>query len=377
MMEGWIVRSPRQAAAVHHDLVVIGGGLYGAMAALEAARRGLVTALVERADFGGATSANSLRIVPGGLRFLRQGDLRGHRTAVAERRWLLTHFPDLVRPLPCLLPLGRAGGISRRLAALRLALAADRLLARRRNDGVPEHRRLPDGRLLDPAETRRLAPGLDGAGLAGGALWFEATVPAAERLVVEVLRWACRCGARALNYTEAEELVVEDGRVAGVRVRDRVSGELLQLRTRRVLNCAGPGCRQVAERFDRDLPHLFAPVLAFNLLLDRPPAAAALALDPPRPGAPLRFLVPSRGKTLAGTCHRPRAEHDAPAPTEDDIAGFLAEASTAHSPASSCAGRTCCGSTGGCCRRRGRGRPSPPAGRSSTTTAPTAARAGC
>jgi glycerol-3-phosphate dehydrogenase len=348
-MDGWILRAPRQAATARYDLLVVGGGIYGAMTALEAARRGLAVLLVERGDFGAATSANSLRIVHGGLRYLQSGDLARHRTSVAERRWLLAHFPELVRPLPCLMPLYSPprGGALRRPAALRLALAADALLVRRygrRDEGsLPPRRRLPEGGLIDAAETLRLAPGLPREGLRGGALWYDAAVPAAERLVIEALRWACRCGARALNYVEAEGLLVEDGRVAGLELRDRVSGDLLQVRARRLVNCAGPWCRELAARFDRDLPQLFQPALAFNLLLDRkPPAEAALAVAGPArsdgKGSRTCFLVPHRGRLLAGTCHlareaspggsQGRPSQPAP-PAESEIQGFLDELNAA------------------------------------------------
>ena len=216
-MTAAIGRDPESATAGSYDLLVVGGGFYGVMLTLEAARRGLSTLLVERDDFGGATSWNSLRIVHGGLRYLQALDLRRHRESVAERRWFLGTFPDLVAPLPCLMPLWSPprGGRMRRRSAFRLALAADRLL-RRKGDGA-EDRALPPDRLLTASQTTALFPGVDRSGLRGGALWHDAVVPDSPRLIVEALRWAVRCGARALNYTEATGLLLEKGRVAGVR----------------------------------------------------------------------------------------------------------------------------------------------------------------
>jgi glycerol-3-phosphate dehydrogenase len=106
---GVIERAVDRASAGDHDLIVVGGGIYGIALALEAARRGLKTLLVERADYGGATSWSNLRILHGGLRHLQNLDLVRFYESVGERRWFLRHFPDLVRPLPCLMPLyGRA-----------------------------------------------------------------------------------------------------------------------------------------------------------------------------------------------------------------------------------------------------------------------------
>src|SRR4029079_14896157 len=135
------------------------------------------------------------------------------------------------------------GGALRRPAVLAAALAANDRLSRQRNDGVCADRALPDGRMLGPGETAELFPGVDRRGLAGGALWHDAAMVDSERLVIELLAWACRCGATALNYVAAEELVVDCGRAAGERRGDRVTGEERTLAARRAVNCAGPWSR--------------------------------------------------------------------------------------------------------------------------------------
>jgi glycerol-3-phosphate dehydrogenase len=332
---GTVARDPAGVAARRHDLAVVGGGVYGIALALEAARRGLSVALIERGDFGAATSARSLRIVHGGLRYLQGLDLARFRESVAERRFWLACFPDLVRPLPCLMPLHRPprGGPLRRRTALAAALTADDLLSRRRNSGLRADRALPAGRLLDAAETARRYPGVDRRGLAGAALWWDAAMPDSERLLVELLRWASACGAQAINYAVAERLLVEDGRAAGVAARDLVTGRTFEVAARRVANCAGPWCRELAGRFDRDLPALFSPALAFNLLLDRAPLAAeALAVAAPGPKAPTFFLHPWKGRILAGTRHLPVSGPGGgreAGPSEADIEAFLAELNAA------------------------------------------------
>ncbi|RPH57928.1 FAD-dependent oxidoreductase, partial [bacterium] len=163
-----IDRDPDDAAAGSSDLLVIGGGMYGAVLALEAARRGISTLLLERGDFGRETTWSSLRILHGGLRYLQRLDLPRFRESVGERRWFLRCFPDLVEPLPCLMPLHDPprGGRLRRPGIFRFALRVNDLLAR--------ERALPPGRLLSAAETVELFPGVDRAGLRGGALWYDA-----------------------------------------------------------------------------------------------------------------------------------------------------------------------------------------------------------
>jgi len=197
---------------------------------------------------------------------------------------------------------------------------------------VREDRVLPRGRLLGPAETAELFPGVDRTGLRGGALWHDAFVPDSQRLVIELLRWACRCGARALNYVEAVELRVEGGEVRGLRAVDRESGRSFDIKARAVVNCAGPWVRQVARRFDRDRPELFQPVLAFNLLLDlEPPCRGAVAVASPAPGAQTWFLVPWQGRLLAGTAYAPATEEALRdgMPGEAQVEGFLRELNSA------------------------------------------------
>jgi glycerol-3-phosphate dehydrogenase len=325
-MDTVIDRDLHAASAQPWDLLVVGGGIYGAALALEAARRGLAALLLERGDFGGETTWNSLRIVHGGLRYLQSLDLARHRESVGERGWLLRHFPDLVEPLPCLMPLYSPprGGRLRRPAVLRAALMVDALLSRDRT--------LPRSRVLGVEETAKLFPAVDREGLRGGALWHDAVVPDAHRLVVELLRWACRAGARALNYVEAAELRVEGGQVRGLRAVDRELGRSFELKAKAVASCAGPWVRRVARRFDRDVPGLFRPLLAFNVLLDREPLApGAVAVASRQPDAQTYFLLPWKGKVLAGTAYAPITEElfHGRIPGEPLVEGFLRDLNAA------------------------------------------------
>lgn len=318
-----IERNPRAAAEDVHDLVVVGGGVHGTMIALEAARRGLEPLLLERSDFGGATSWNSLRIAHGGLRYLQSLDLGRFRESVGERRWLLERFPDLVEPLPCLMPLYGRG--LRRPVVFRVALLLNHLLSWDRNRDLAPERRLPPGEVLDPAETRARFPAVRQEGLRGGALWYDASIRSTARLLLEALRWSCASGARCLNYVEARELRVEEGIVRGVDSRDRARGEeVLFFRAPVVVNAAGPWAPAVARAFGSSVPDLYPPSIAFNLLLDRePPSEACVAVEP-EGGGRTYFLRPWRGKLLAGTWHGPWKEGpDRVGPGEERIEAFL------------------------------------------------------
>ena len=306
-------------------LVVIGGGIQGCCAALEAARRGIPTTLVERGELGGATSANTLRILHGGLRYLQQLDLQRMRRSQAARAWFREWFPELVRSLPCLLPLdGR--GLHRRWA-FAAALAAESALRARRAGGEEE---LERGRVLSPAETAELFPAVERRGLAGGGLWHDALMPDPRALMREIVRWGQHCGLTVIEGVEAEAvLLAGDGRVAGVRCHEGAAGRF-DLPASRVLNCAGPWARQLARRLDRDVPSLFEPSLAFNLLLATPAPARVAVAVPTGPRAQKRFLLPVAEGTLVGTWYLPVAG-DGPenAPSDADVAAAVAELAAA------------------------------------------------
>jgi len=318
-----ILREPEAAGRDRFDAIVVGGGIYGITLAVEAARRRLRVLLVERDDFGGATSRNHLRIIHGGFRYLQSGDLPRYFESVSERRWFLRALPDWIEPLPCLMPLYGSG--VRRTPILRAGLLANDLLSITRNRGVVDRARLPGGRVVPSAEVRRLHPGVAAEGLTSGAIWYDAFAPDPPRVLMTLLHRACAAGVTALNYVEATGLLESAGAVAGIRAVDRVNGGELELRAPVVLNAAGPWCRELAERLDRDTPDLFRPTLAWNLLLDRPSLSShALALTARRPGAQTLFLVPWKGYILAGTRHAPwSGATEAPTLTAELHQGFL------------------------------------------------------
>ena len=136
--------------STRHDLLVIGGGILGACLAWDAALRGLKVALVERGELGGATSANSLRIIHGGLRYLVRSDLRRMRESIRERSALLRIAPGLVQPFPVAIPAGTPGYPNR--TGLRLGLALNDLLSAGRNRHLVPTRHLPAGRTLSAGE---------------------------------------------------------------------------------------------------------------------------------------------------------------------------------------------------------------------------------
>jgi glycerol-3-phosphate dehydrogenase len=312
-----ITRDPGAADGEAFDVVIAGGGIYGALSAVESAVRGLRTLLVERADFGAGTSFNNLRTIHGGLRYLQTLDILRARRSNRQRAWWLAHFPDLVVPIACLMPLHGRG--LRRPGMFRAAFAISRLL--KLDAGGPRGVELPLGapRLLSVENVLDLAPSVLQPRLQGGALWSDAFIADSPRVIVETLRWAVGAGASVLNYAE---LTGAEGAHSGrsrLRIRDRIAGEEFSVTARHVVNATGPDLDVVARRLGAHDKDLLVPTIAWNLLFDaRPPSGCSLAVSPPRHGARTYFVHPFHGRVLAGTGHAPHP--GAPAgfdPSED------------------------------------------------------------
>lgn len=299
-----IERDIDAAAQRDYDAIIVGGGIYGVMLLAEATRRGMQALLIEKDEFGSATSMNNLRIVHGGLRYLQTLHLTRHRESVEERRWFLREFPDLVRPLACTMPL--YGGLKRNRALLRTALFANDWLSRKRNVGVPEQNHLPAGTLIGADEVRSGFPGVRTKGLRGAAVWYDAVMLDCRGLIDEALGRACSAGGTALDFVEATELVQDGGVLRSVIATDHRTGGTVEFRGSAVFNAAGPGVDRVNRQFGLPGPALFVPSLAWNLLFDREPlTAGAVALQPPRRRAQVYFAHSMDDRLFVGTGHAP------------------------------------------------------------------------
>jgi glycerol-3-phosphate dehydrogenase len=297
------VRDLDTAAGRRYDLLVIGGGIYGVMVLHEASRRGLSCLLLEGGEFGAATSRNNFRILHGGLRYLQKLDLPRFRQSVQERRWFQQHFPQLTRPLPCLMPLyGR--GLKRR-AVLRVALRCNDLLSADRNRGLSSAQQLPAGSIIEPAATLQRFPYLPRDGLSGAALWYDVLMPRPRQLLLQTLRQACGAGrVQAFDHCTVTALQQRAGRVLGVVAEDRVSGRSRAFWAGAVVNATGPWSERMANRLGAGGDGLYPPTLAWNLRFSRPaPFEGAVALMAPDGRA--LFLLACEGRLLAGTGHAP------------------------------------------------------------------------
>jgi glycerol-3-phosphate dehydrogenase len=278
------------------DVLVVGGGIHGLATALDASARGLKVALVDAGDFAAATSFNHQRTAHGGLRSLQSGRLGHARDSIRERRALARIAPRLLRPLPFLIGTYRSW-IRNRLA-LRAAFRLDRWLGRHRNDALEPELHLPPPRLTSRAATLKLFPGVRQDGLTGGANWYDYQIVHTNRLAIAFAEGANARGARLVNYAEAVSALKDNGAVAGMRVRDVLTGTELDVRARRTINAAGARVGDVMKMFGvtREVPL----VKAMNLVTSKAANDIALAAPSPRGGRMLT-LVPWHGRALIGT----------------------------------------------------------------------------
>ncbi len=328
-----------------YDVVVIGGGIYGAWVAWDAALRGLSVALVDKGDFGHATSSNSSRIAHGGLRYLQHGDLRRMRQSTYERMVLMNLAPTLVCPVPFLIPTYGHGLRSKWI--LRLAIAANELIG----IGVKRIRSchpvdaIPPSYLLSKGECSRLLPGVIEEGLTGGVIHYEAQISSSERLLLSVVLSAVKKGLDAANYLEAIRLLRENHRIVGITARDVLTGDELDIRGKVVVNAAGPWVDRFWDGMNGyQVRRKWFFCKAFDLLIDRqliPEYAvgvygAGRSNDPDAlldKGARLLFLIPWRNGSMVGTALLPYgADPDNLKVTEEEILAFLQEINAAYPP---------------------------------------------
>ena len=280
------------------DLLVIGGGITGAGVALDAAGRGLRTALIERGDFAAGTSSRSSKLVHGGLRYLQQKEFRLVYEALAERQRLLKLAPHLVKPLPFLIPVFASGVAAKARASGRARAVGTALWMYDATGGArigKLHKR------LSKREALELMPDLDGRNLAAAFLYYDARVDDA-RLTLMVVKTAASLGAVAANRVEATGLLREGGRVAGAVLTDRLTGRRIEARAGVVVNAAGVWADEVRALDEGTNPKSIRPAKGVHITLPagRPALDIAAVLSVPGDRRSV-FVIPWGDRIYVGT----------------------------------------------------------------------------
>jgi glycerol-3-phosphate dehydrogenase len=314
------------------DILVIGGGIHGAITAWDAALRGVSVGLIERGDFGGGTSQNSLKIIHGGLRYLQDGNLSRIRTMARERTTWMKIAPHLIHPLTCLMPTTQK--MSRSRVAMGFALMANDIISFDRNQLADPEKDILDGMIVSQKELSRILPRYDASTSTGGAVWYDAQIYNSERLLLEFIISAVDAGAEVANYVEAISFLQQDNRIIGVQAKDFQTGQIFDIQSRLVINCAGAWMDCLLEK--AALHSQYATSVAMNVIVNQVWSDVAVGLtSQPVNGKPSQvlFIVPWRNKSMIGTCHIPW--RDAPHTfklNEAMVQEFLDQINSAHPP---------------------------------------------
>ena len=307
-------------ASAEFDLLVIGGGIHGLTAAYDAAQRGLSVALVERGDFGGATSFNHLKTIHGGLRYLQTADFARMRESIRERRAFARIAPRFVAPLAFVTP--TSSSLTRNAAAMKAAFALDAIVGSDRNNDLPPSHHLPPGRLVSSDECRALV-GADGEPvMRGGALWYDYETVQGDRLTLAFALAADARGAALANYVEAAGALMSGRTITGIKARDVFTNNTFDIRARAFVVAAGPWTSTFLSH--AGVRRSWPLMKVMNLVTSRPARRAALAM-PAKSGRAL-IMLPWQGRTLVGTGESTVEQPaDAQQARRPEVSAFLAE----------------------------------------------------
>ena len=293
------------------DLLVVGGGIYGAWTAYDAALRGLSVAIVEQGDWAGATSSASSKLIHGGLRYLETYDFRLVKKALRERQMLLEVAPHRVWPLRFGVPVyadSRIGTVQ-----LMAGLALYDFLAGSLGAEMRHHH-------FDARAFAEHFPFLNPNDLHGGYTYADAQTDDA-RLVLELIDGALAAGAAGVNYCRLTGFIETEGRVSGAIVHDQFGNVSTEIRAKQIVNATGQWTAVTEE--GKGWCRLTKGV---HLLLPSIQCEEALLLTAKSDGR-VFFVIPWYGLTLLGTTDTDyTGDIDSVAVEKKDVDYLLAEA---------------------------------------------------
>src|SRR6266550_265547 len=309
----WRREALRALADERFDVLIVGGGIVGAGALLDATSRGLRAALVEQRDIASGTSGRSSRLIHGGLRYLEQLHFGLVYEALQERARLLRLAPHLVTLEPFLFPIYGIPLLQQGFYGSGIFLYD--LLGARRDGGFAKH--------LRPGSAIEYAPELRRRGLAGGIIYHDGVEDDA-RLALAVLRTALAGGAVAATRVHAEKPLLDGERLVGATVRDLLGGERFEIRAERVIDATGVWAADPEARFaELGGGGEFIPSRGSHIVIrrDRLPAEGGLTLRTP---GRVVFIIPWPGHWIIGTTdHADSRKPEAVSAPEADIDELL------------------------------------------------------
>jgi glycerol-3-phosphate dehydrogenase len=310
------------------DVLVIGGGATGSGCVLDAATRGLKTAMVEADDFSSGTSSRSTKLIHGGLRYLQKAimklDYEQYKMveeALHERGNLLDIAPHLSFPLPIMLPVYKVWQIPYFWLGIKAY------------DFVSGSQCLKSSFLLSKERALELFPMLKRDKLKGGIVYYDGSHNDA-RMCISLAITAARHGATIANHVKVTGLVkAEDGKITGAKMRDELSGKEWITKAKSVINATGPFTDAIRKMDNQEAKDIVCPAAGVHIVLPDYYSPEKMGLiDPETSDGRVIFLLPWLNHTIAGTTDSPCKVTFDPSPSEEDIMFILNEVKNYLSP---------------------------------------------
>lgn len=290
------IRSTSTGSEPEWDFLVVGGGATGLGTAVDAASRGHRVLLIEQADFAKATSSRSTKLVHGGVRYLKQGNISLVLEALHERGLLCRNANHLVHALSFVVPIytwweGPFLGIGLKVY-----------------DQMAGQLGLASSRLLSKAETLEKIPTVEPEGLQRGVIYYDGQFDD-SRLAVNLMQTLVAQGGSAANYVACTGLVQRNGVIRGARLRDEESGEEWEVPAKCVINATGVFADRLRQMNDPETEAMIAPSQGVHLVLPKRflPGESAIMVPHTADGRVL-FAVPWHDVVVVGTTDTPRKQ---------------------------------------------------------------------
>ncbi len=333
-------REIQKVKNVKFDVLVIGGGIHGGAVVRELSQKGLKVCLIEKSDFGSETSANSLKVLHGGLRYLQHANFKRMRESIYSRKVFQQIAPHLVTNIPYLIP--TSGYTIKSKLALNIALKLNDIISFDRNQNISKDCYIPGGKTISKKEIKKIIPGIDENSISGGAVWYECVSLNTERLLFEFLHEAFEQGAVLANYTKAVSFNFENNKISSVNVKDELTGEEFTINAKVVVNSVGPWLNEILSGTE-DLKYLKSPLTkAVSIIIKKNIFGKyAVGLESEKEftdkaaiinkGKRLFFFIPLGEYTMIGTTYK--VFHDDPDNAkinEQDIKQIIDEVNAAY-----------------------------------------------
>ncbi len=284
------------------DLIVVGGGITGATVAYEAASRGLSVALLEKSDFGSATSAATSKMIHGGLRYLATYEFGLVRESLKERRVLTNIAPNFIHPASFLISVYKKDKTPNFM--MKIGMLLYEIFSFDKNRLWDKSKKMPHHKSVSSEQITKMFPNALKEGLTGGQMFYDCSSHSPERFTLAFVKSAVKHGASVANYAKVEDFITEETPkqkiIKGVRVIDEISGKKYNVNGKLVINCSGPWADLLLDKVkkksdNQELRRSEGIHFVTKKLIDKHIFSGSTALGKHY------FLVPYRNHTLIGT----------------------------------------------------------------------------